>query len=99
MSDLDGHEVREETGSKAFAAGCSIRAPAASIRSIICMASPNGSRRGCCDLPEARRCGFGARTAASIVETPGGAVRARQAIIATNGYSDLTDATRHCSAP
>jgi glycine/D-amino acid oxidase-like deaminating enzyme len=30
-----------------------------------------------------------------IIETPQGAVRARQAIIATNSYSDLTEATRH----
>jgi len=30
-----------------------------------------------------------------VAETPQGAVRARQAIIATNSYSDLTPATRH----
>jgi gamma-glutamylputrescine oxidase len=30
-----------------------------------------------------------------IAETPQGAARAKQAIIATNSYSDLTDATRH----
>ena len=42
-----------------------------------------------------RSSGCGARTDGVVAETPQGAVRAKQAIIATNSYSDLTGATAH----
>lgn len=93
---LDAHEVREETGSKAFVGGV-LNPGSGGIHPLNYLhgLAEGLAGRGIAIYQESpalrlRREGNGV-----IAETPEGAVRARQVIIATNSYSDLTDATRH----
>ncbi|WP_433995806.1 NAD(P)/FAD-dependent oxidoreductase [Bradyrhizobium diazoefficiens] len=93
---LDAREVREETGSEAFVGGV-LNPGSGGIHPLnyVRGLADGVARRGVPvyqDTPvlKLRREGGGI-----VAETPQGAVRAKQAIIATNSYSDLTDATRH----
>lgn len=93
---LDAREVREETGSEAFVGGV-LNPGSGGIHPLnyVRGLAEGVARRGVPvyqDTPvlKLRREGGGI-----VAETPQGAVRAKQAIIATNSYSDLTDATRH----
>lgn len=93
---LDAREVREETGSEAFVGGV-LNPGSGGIHPLnyVRGLADGVARRGVPvyqDSPvlKLRREGGGI-----VAETPRGAVRAKQAIIATNSYSDLTDATRH----
>ena len=91
---LDAHQVREETGSRGFVGG--VLNPGSG--GIHPMNYLRGLAKGVAQravpifqespVLALRRDGDGI-----IAETPGGSVRARQAIIATNSYSDLTSAT------
>jgi glycine/D-amino acid oxidase-like deaminating enzyme len=91
---LDAHQVREETGSRGFVGGV-LHPGSGGIHPLNYLRglAKGVARRGVPIFQESpvlalRRDGDGV-----IAETPGGSVRARQAIIATNSYSDLTSAT------
>lgn len=95
MSVLEADQVREETGSAGFVGGV-LNAGSGGIH-------PLNYLHGLVEGVTARGIPVHAHTPALslrregggvIVETPGGTVRAKQAIIATNSYSDLTPATR-----
>jgi glycine/D-amino acid oxidase-like deaminating enzyme len=91
---LDPYQVRDETGSKAFVGGV-LNPGSGGIHPLNYLRglAKGVAQRGVPIFQESpvlalRRDGDGV-----IAETPGGSVRARQAIIATNSYSDLTSAT------
>jgi gamma-glutamylputrescine oxidase len=91
---LDAHQVREETGSRGFVGGV-LNPGSGGIHPLNYLRglAKGVARRGVPIFQESpvlalRRDGDGV-----IAETPGGSVRARQAVIATNSYSDLTSAT------
>lgn len=95
MTVLSAGEVRDETGSDGFVggvlnAGSGGIHPLNYVRGLAAGIAGRGipvfSGSPALDL---RRDGAGV-----IVETPRGTIRARQAIVATNSYSDLTPATR-----
>jgi len=95
MSVLDAGRVREETGSNSFVGGV-LNAGSGGIH-------PLNYLHGLAEGVVARGIPVHAGTPALrlrhegdgvLVETPSGVVRARQAIIATNSYSDLTPATQ-----
>lgn len=95
MSVLDAGQVREETGSNGFVGGV-LNAGSGGIH-------PLNYLHGLAEGVAARGIPIHAGTPALrlrregdgvLVETPGGVVRAKQAIIATNSYSDLTPATK-----
>lgn len=95
MSVLDAGQVREETGSNGFVGGV-LNAGSGGIH-------PLNYLHGLAEGVAARGIPIHAATPALrlhregdgvLVETPGGVVRAKQAIIATNSYSDLTPATK-----
>ncbi|MET3890530.1 gamma-glutamylputrescine oxidase [Bosea sp. OAE506] len=95
MSVLDAGQVRAETGSDDFVGGV-LNAGSGGIHPLNYL---HGLAEGVFGLGipihagtpalRLRREGDGV-----LVETPGGVVRAKQAIIATNSYSDLTPATK-----
>jgi gamma-glutamylputrescine oxidase len=91
---LDARQVRDETGSNAFVGGV-LNPGSGGIHPLNYLRglAKGVAQRGVPIFQESpvlalRRDGDGV-----IAETPGGSVRARQAIIATNSYSDLTSAT------
>ncbi|MEH2535028.1 gamma-glutamylputrescine oxidase [Bradyrhizobium sp. AZCC 1588] len=91
---LDAHQAREETGSRGFVGGV-LNPGSGGIHPLNYLRglAKGVAQRGVPIFQESpvlalRRDGDGV-----IAETPGGSVRARQAIIATNSYSDLTSAT------
>jgi gamma-glutamylputrescine oxidase len=91
---LDRHQVRDETGSRGFVGGV-LNPGSGGIHPLNYLRglAKGVAKRGVPIFQESpvltlRRDGDGV-----IAETPGGSVRARQAIIATNSYSDLTSAT------
>lgn len=95
MSVLDAGQVRDETGSNGFVGGV-LNAGSGGIH-------PLNYLHGLAEGVAARGIPIHAGTPALrlrregdgvLVETPGGIVRAKQAIIATNSYSDLTPATQ-----
>lgn len=95
MSVLDARRVREETGSDGFVGGV-LNAGSGGIH-------PLNYLHGLAEGVAAQGIPIHAETPALrlrregdgvLVETPGGVVRAKQAIIATNSYSDLTPATQ-----
>ena len=92
---LDAHRCATRPAQRPSSAACSIRAPAASIPLNYLRGLAEGldaPRRR--DLSGQRRCSGSRRDNGGVIaETPAGVVRARQAIIATNSYSDLTPAT------
>ena len=93
---LDAREARDETGSSTFVGGVLNPGsggihPLNYLRGLV----EGLTRRGVAiyqDTPVVR---LRRENGSVVAETPQGAVRARQAIIATNSYSDLTPATRH----
>ena len=91
---LDAHQVREETGSRGFVGGV-LNPGSGGIHPLNYLRglAKGVAQRGVPIFQESpvlalRRDGDGV-----VAETPDGSVRARQAIIATNSYSDLTSAT------
>jgi gamma-glutamylputrescine oxidase len=91
---LDRDQVRDETGSRVFVGGV-LNPGSGGVHPLNYLRGLAGgvAKRGVPIFQESpvlalRRDGDGV-----IAETPGGSVRARQAIIATNSYSDLTSAT------
>jgi gamma-glutamylputrescine oxidase len=93
---LDAHEVHEETGSQTFVGGV-LNPGSGGIH-------PLNYLRGLAEGVALRGVGIFQHSpvlrlrrdnGGVVAETPDGAVRARQAIIATNSYSDLTPATRY----
>ncbi|MBR1301224.1 FAD-binding oxidoreductase [Bradyrhizobium sp. AUGA SZCCT0042] len=93
---LDAHEVREETGSQAFVGGV-LNPGSGGIHPLNYLhgLAEGLAQRGVSIFQESPALRLRRENARAVVETPAGAVRARQVIIATNSYSDLTDATRH----
>jgi gamma-glutamylputrescine oxidase len=91
---LDPHQVRDETGSQVFVGGI-LNPGSGGIHPLNYLRglARGVAQRGVPVFQESpvlalRRDGDGI-----MAETPDGVVRARQAIIATNSYSDLTSAT------
>jgi len=91
---LDAHQVRDETGSQVFVGGI-LNPGSGGIHPLNYLRglARGVAQRGVPVFQESpvialRRDGDGI-----VAETPDGVVRARQAIIATNSYSDLTSAT------
>jgi gamma-glutamylputrescine oxidase len=93
---LDANQVRDETGSHAFVGGVLNRGsggihPLNYLRGLV----EGLSRRGVAIFQKTPVLRLRRESGGIVAETPQGTVRARQAIIATNSYSDLTPATRH----
>lgn len=93
---LDAHQVRDETGSGVFVGGVLNPGsggihPLNYLRGLV----DGLTRRGIVIFQDTPVLRLRRENGSVIAETPSGAVRARQAIIATNSYSDLTPATRH----
>jgi len=93
---LDAHEVREETGSQAFVGGV-LNPGSGGIHPLNYLhgLAEGLAQRGVAIFQESPALRLRRENGRVVVETPAGAVRARQVIIATNSYSDLTGATRH----
>lgn len=91
---LDAHQVRDETGSKSFVGGV-LNPGSGGIHPLNYLRglAKGVGRRGIAIYQESPVIGLRHDNGGVIAQTPGGAVRARQAIIATNSYSDLTSAT------
>jgi gamma-glutamylputrescine oxidase len=92
---LDAHQVREETGSQAFVGGV-LNPGSGGIHPLNYLhgLAEGLARRGVAIFQESPALHLQRDNELIVVETPHGAVHARQAIIATNSYSDLTPATR-----
>ena len=93
---LSRDQVREETGSQAFVGGV-LNPGSGGIHPLNYL---NGlakglAQRGVAIYQESPALRMRRDNGRVVVETPLGTVRALQAIIATNSYSDLTPATRH----
>jgi glycine/D-amino acid oxidase-like deaminating enzyme len=91
---LDAHQVRDETGSKSFVGGV-LNPGSGGIHPLNYLRglAKGVGRRGIAIYQESPVIGLRHDNGGVFAETPGGAVRARQAIIATNSYSDLASAT------
>lgn len=91
---LERREVREETGSDVFVGGV-LNPGSGGIHPLNYLRGLAGgvARRGVPIFQESPAIRLRRENGGIIVETPQGAVRARQAIIATNSYSDLSGAT------
>jgi gamma-glutamylputrescine oxidase len=93
---LDIDRVHEETGSKAFVGG--VLHPGSGgihpLNYVLGLAS-GVAQRGVAIFQESPVLRLRRDNGGVIAETRNGLVRARQAIIATNSYSDLTSATLH----
>jgi len=92
---LDAHQVREETGSDCFVGGV-LNPGSGGIHPLnYARGLADGlARRGVAIFQQTPVLRLRRDNGKVIAETPQGMVRARQAIIATNSYSDLTEATR-----
>ncbi len=93
---LDANQVRDETGSNAFVGGVLNPGsggihPLNYLRGLV----EGLSSRGVAIFQDTPVLQLRRESGGIVAETPFGAVRAKQAIIATNSYSDLTPATRH----
>ena len=93
---LDARQVRDETGSQAFVGGV-LNPGSGGIHPLNYLHGlAEGLAQRCVAIyQESPALRLERENGRIIAETPQGAVRARQAIIATNSYSDLTPATRH----
>lgn len=91
---LDAHQVRDETGSQVFVGGV-LNPGSGGIHPLNYLRglAKGVAQRGIMIYQESPAIELQHDNGGVIVKTPGGAVRARQAIIATNSYSDLTSAT------
>ena len=93
---LDAREVRDETGSEAFVGGV-LNPGSGGIHpfNYVRGLADGVARRGVAIYQGTPVLKLRREQGGIVAETPRGVVRAKQAIIATNSYSDLTDATRH----
>jgi gamma-glutamylputrescine oxidase len=91
---LDAHGVREETGSEAFVGGV-LNPGSGGIHPLnyVRGLAKGVAQRGIAIFQDSPVLRLSRDNAGVIAETPDGVVRARQAVIATNSYSDLTQAT------
>ncbi len=91
---LDPLQVRDETGSQAFVGGV-LNPGSGGIHPLNYLRglAKGLSERGIAIYQESPVLELRHDNGGVIAKTPGGVVRARQAIIATNSYSDLTSAT------
>jgi gamma-glutamylputrescine oxidase len=95
MSVLSAAQVREETGSHGFVGGV-LNSGSGGIHPLTYLhgLAEGLAARGIAIFAQSPALRLRREAAGVVAETPGGMVRARQAIIATNSYSDLTEATR-----
>ncbi|WFU19924.1 FAD-binding oxidoreductase [Bradyrhizobium sp. CB3481] len=93
---LDKNSVREETGSDAFVGGV-LNPGSGGIHPLnyLLGLADGVARRGVPIFQQSPVIKLRRENGGILAETPQGAVRAKQAIIATNSYSDLTSATAH----
>ncbi|WP_426426328.1 NAD(P)/FAD-dependent oxidoreductase [Bradyrhizobium genosp. A] len=93
---LDKRGVRDETGSDIFVGGV-LNPGSGGIHPLNYLRglADGVARRGAPIFQESPMIKLRHENDGIVAETPQGAVRARQAIIATNSYSDLTGATAH----
>lgn len=93
---LDAQEVRNETGSEAFVGGV-LNPGSGGIHPLnyVRGLAEGLARRGVAIFQETPVLKLRRENETIIAQTPQGAVRAKQAVIATNSYSDLTGATSH----
>jgi gamma-glutamylputrescine oxidase len=93
---LDASEVRDETGSEAFVGGV-LNPGSGGIHPLnyVRGLAHGVARRGVAIYQGTPVLKLRREQGGIVAETPRGVVRAKQAIIATNSYSDLTDATLH----
>jgi gamma-glutamylputrescine oxidase len=93
---LDANQVCDETGSRAFVGGV-LNPGSGGIHPLNYLhgLAEGLAQRGIAIFQESPALRLRRENGLIVAETPQGAVRARQAIIATNSYSDLTEATRH----
>ena len=93
---LDAQQVREETGSQAFVGGV-LNPGSGGIHPLNYLhgLAEGLAQRGIAIFQESPALRLLRDNELIVAETPQGAVSARQAIIATNSYSNLTPATRH----
>jgi len=93
---LDAHGVRDETGSKTFVGGV-LNPGSGGIHPLnyVRGLAKGVAQRGAAIFQDSPVLRLARDNGGVIAETPGGIVRAKQAIIATNSYSDLTQATSH----
>lgn len=91
---LDAHQVRDETGSQAFVGGV-LNPGSGGIHPLnyVHGLAAGLAQRGVAIFQESPALRLRRDNGLIVVETPQGEVWARQAIIATNTYSDLTEAT------
>jgi gamma-glutamylputrescine oxidase len=96
VSILDAREVRDETGSQAFVGGV-LNPGSGGIHPLNYLRglASGVARRGVAIYQQSPVLRLRRNTGGIVAETPAGTVRAQQAIIATNSYSDITSATRH----
>jgi len=93
---LDAHQVREETGSQVFVGGV-LNPGSGGIHPLNYLhgLAEGLAQRGVAIFQDSPALQLRRENGLIVAETPQGAVRARQVIIATDSYSDLTPATRH----
>src|SRR5262245_17508301 len=93
---LDAKGVRDETGSDVFVGGV-LNPGSGGIHPLnyVRGLADGVARRGVAIFQDTPVLKVRRDERGIVAETPQGSVRAKQAIIATNSYSDLTDATRH----
>ncbi|MEY9230561.1 gamma-glutamylputrescine oxidase [Bradyrhizobium japonicum] len=93
---LDKRGVRDETGSDIFVGGV-LNPGSGGIHPLNYLRglADGVARRGVPIFQESPVVKLRRENGGIVAETPQGAVRAKQAIIATNSYSDLTSATAH----
>lgn len=93
---LGRDQVREETGSQAFIGGV-LNPGSGGIHPLNYLhgLAEGLAKRGVAIFQESPALRMRRDNGRVVVETPQGTVRALQAVIATNSYSDLTPATRH----
>jgi len=91
---LDPHQVRDETGSQVFVGGI-LNPGSGGIHPLNYLRglAKGVARRGVPIFQESPVLALRRDSDGVVAETPDGVVRARQAIVATNSYSDLTSAT------
>lgn len=91
---LGTHGVREETGSTSFVGGV-LNPGSGGIHPLnyVRGLAKGVAGRGVAIFQESPVLRLGRHDGGVVAETPNGVVRARQAIIATNSYSDMTHAT------
>jgi gamma-glutamylputrescine oxidase len=93
---LDARQVRDETGSETFVGGV-LNPGSGGIHPLnyVQGLADGVARRGVAIFERTPVLRLRRENGSVIAETPRGAVRAKQTIIATNSYSDLTEATSH----